>query len=237
MMNLGDRLVDAIKPHDLFAVRIWGVSIPVTDTVLVTWIIMAFLIISAFALTRGLKTIPRGKQNLAEWFVEFVNGFARTNIGHNWERFAPYLGTVLLFLLAANIVSIFNIIPEIWPFQLRPPTRDVNVTACMALMSIILVLFSGIFIKKPIGWLLSFFKPNPVIAPFKALDYFIRPLSLCFRLFGNILGAFIIMELLNFVMPVIVPAAASIYFDLFDGILQAYIFVFLTSLYIAEAIE
>ena len=76
-----------------------------------------------------------------------------------------------------------------------------------------------------------------VIAPMNVLELLIRPLSLCMRLFGNILGATVIMELIKAVAPVIVPAMFSLYFDIFDGAIQAYVFVFLTSLYIKEAVE
>lgn len=251
-MNLSEELVNVINPHDLFNITVFGISIPVSDTVVITWVVMAFLIIAAILMTRGMKTIPEGKQNFIEWIVEAINGFVKTNIGHHWQHFASYLGTVFLFLIAANTISIFNVIPgaeelyklthlelfeNIPNIKLRPPTRDVNVTSCMAIMSIILVLISGILIKKPVGWIKSFFEPSPVIAPFKVLDYFIRPMSLCLRLFGNILGAFVIMELVYMAIPVLIPAGLSIYFDLFDGALQAYIFVFLTSLYIGEAVE
>ena len=75
------------------------------------------------------------------------------------------------------------------------------------------------------------------MTPINILEVFIRPLSLCMRLFGNVLGAFVIMELVELVVPVGVPAILSLYFDLFDGLVQAYVFVFLTSLYIAEAVE
>ncbi len=251
-MNLGEELLDAMSPHNLFNISIFGLSIPVTDTVVITWVIMAFLIIASLVMTSNMKLVPVGRQNLIEWVVETINGFARTNIGHHWEYFAPYLGTILLFLLTANTISIFNVLPgagEIYRLthleafryvngiNIRPPTKDINVTSCMAIMSILLVLFSGIIIRKPIGWIKSFVEPVPAIAPFKVMDYFIRPTSLCFRLFSNILGSFIVMELIYFAMPVFLPAALSIYFDLFDGVLQAYIFVFLTSLYIAEAVD
>ena len=251
-MNLGEELIKAISPHNLFNIKIFGLSIPVTDTVLTTWLVMAFLILAAFLLTRNMKMVPQGRQNVVECVVELINNFVKSNIGHHWRPFSGYLGTVLLFLVFANIISIFNVIPsaedlyrltglaffEKMPsYAIRPPTRDINVTLCLALMSILVTLFSGIIIKRPKAWLKSFVEPVPVIAPFKVLDYFIRPTSLCFRLFGNILGAFIIMELIIIVMPVILPAALSIYFDLFDGALQSYVFVFLTSIYIAEAIE
>ena len=76
-----------------------------------------------------------------------------------------------------------------------------------------------------------------IVTPINILEIFTRPLSLCMRLFGNVLGAFVIMELIKMVVPVILPSVFSLYFDLFDGLLQAYVFVFLTSLYIQEAIE
>ena len=82
-----------------------------------------------------------------------------------------------------------------------------------------------------------FTKPMAILTPINILEIFIRPLSLCMRLFGNVLGAFVIMELVKLVVPVGVPAILSLYFDVFDGLIQAYVFVFLTSLYISEAVE
>lgn len=86
-------------------------------------------------------------------------------------------------------------------------------------------------------WLKSFAEPMPVILPINILEIFIKPLSLCMRLFGNVLGSFVIMELLKMVVPAIVPAVFSCYFDIFDGLIQAYVFVFLTGLFIKEATE
>ncbi len=249
---MSEELVSSLNPREVFSFGLFGQRIAITDTIVVMWVIMAVIIILAYILTRNLQTVPKGKQSFIEVVVEFINSLAKNNIGHLGGHFAPYLGTVLIFLIMANTISIFNILPtseqlyslthveffrHLPSISLRPPTRDVNATAAMAVMSIVLVLFAGIRFKKLSGWLRGFVQPVPVVLPFKILDYFIRPVSLCFRLFGNVLGAFLVMELLYFVLPVIVPAAVSIYFDLFDGILQAYIFVFLTSLYISETVE
>ena len=76
-----------------------------------------------------------------------------------------------------------------------------------------------------------------IVAPLNVLEIFIRPLSLCMRLFGNILGGFVVVELVKLIIPVIVPIPFNFYFDLFDGLIQAYVFVFLTSLFIKESIE
>ena len=91
--------------------------------------------------------------------------------------------------------------------------------------------------KAAKGWLKSFAEPMPVVLPINILELFIKPLSLCMRLFGNVLGAFVIMELLKMVVPMVLPAVFSCYFDIFDGLIQAYVFVFLTSLFIKEATE
>lgn len=76
-----------------------------------------------------------------------------------------------------------------------------------------------------------------VMLPLNILELFIKPLSLCMRLFGNVLGAFVVMELIKLVVPVGIPVVFSFYFDVFDGLIQAYVFVFLTSLFMAEAME
>ena len=109
--------------------------------------------------------------------------------------------------------------------------------ASLAILSIILIELSGVLAKGGRGWLKSFAEPMVVILPINILEIFIRPLSLCMRLFGNVLGSFVIMELLKMVVPAILPAVFSCYFDIFDGLIQAYVFVFLTALFIKEAID
>ncbi|MDR1096242.1 MAG: F0F1 ATP synthase subunit A, partial [Spirochaetaceae bacterium] len=83
----------------------------------------------------------------------------------------------------------------------------------------------------------SFYRPLPINGFVKVLDYFARPVSLCLRLFGNILGGFIVMNLLYYAFPIVAPALVGVYFDLFDGALQAYVFVFLTMIFLQEASE
>lgn len=251
-MDLGKELINALSHKALFTLNLFGIRIEITDVVVVTWIIMAILAIASFFLTRNFKPIPEGRQNFIETIVEKINSFAESNMEDHWRITAPYLGTVLIFLIVANGVSLFNIFPtsedlyrltgieffkSIPSFSIRPPTRDINVTAGIAVMSMVAVAVTGLRVRKFKGWLKSFIEPMPLILPFKILDYFIRPLSLCLRLFGNILGAVLVMELAYFALPLLLPAALSIYFDLFDGIIQAYILVFLTSLYMREALE
>ena len=215
------------------------------------WIAMAAIMIFVLVATRKLETVPRGGQKAAEVIVDFVNNLCKNQIGHHWRPFAPYIGTVLLFLVFTNLSAIFNVIPDgptlaaifrspglaRFHFALHPATKDFNVTLGLAVVSIAVVFFAELRYRGVRGWLRSFYKPTPVSAFIKVLDYVVRPMSLCLRLFGNILGGFIVMTLLYAAMPVFVPAVIGIYFDLFDGGLQAYVFCFLTTLYIAEAVE
>ena len=120
---------------------------------------------------------------------------------------------------------------------MKPPTKDLNVTIALALMSIVMVEIAGIKRKGVGGWLKYFTKPIAVITPINILEIVIKPLSLCMRLFGNIFGGFIIMELLKILVPFAVPIPFSCYFEIFDALLQAYVFVFLTSIYLSEAVE
>ena len=201
----------------------------ISESVVVTWIIMAVLVGLSLILVRNLKVENPGKVQLAleaaiDWATDFFEGI----LGKGNKRYIPYLITVLLYLACANMIGLLGF---------KPPTKDLNCTIALALMSIVLVEFAGIRAKGVKGWAKSFAKPVAVIAPLNVLEIIIRPFSLCLRLFGNVLGAFVIMELIKEVVPMVVPVAFSLYFDIFDGFIQAYVFVFLTSLYIGEAIE
>ena len=201
----------------------------IAESIVVTWILMAVLILFAFIMTRNLKVHNISKrQAVIELIVTKITGMVEGMVGEDGKRSVTYLATVLIYVVIANICGIFGF---------KSPTKDLNVTIALAVMSIILIEYAGIHRKGVGKWLHSFIEPVPIIAPINVLELFIRPLSLCMRLFGNILGAFVIMELLKLVVPIFVPAVFSLYFDFFDGAIQAYVFVFLTSLFIKEATE
>jgi F-type H+-transporting ATPase subunit a len=221
----------------------WGGSFDINETILISWVVMVVLIAAAWFLTRSLQETPRGSQVFLEWAVEFLNNFSQEHFGRRAGVYGPYIGTVFLFLLAANIIPVFSpvalsafgIEP---PFAIKPPTRDINLTAAFALISILLTLFGGLRARGIGGWCKNLLKPAPMMLPFNLLEYIMRPASLCLRLFGNILGGFIIMLLIEYALPVplFLPVAASIYFDFIDGLIQAVVFTFLTTLFIAEAV-
>lgn len=228
MGNLSEELMAELNCETAFTIPIFG-GIPVAESVVVTWIIMAVLIVAAFFLGRNLKVENVGKRQLVvETVIGGLHNFFYDMLGEKGKRYIPYMMTVGIYIAISNMIGLFG---------LKSPTKDVGVTGALALMSIILVEYAGIHQKGVKEFLKSFAEPIIIMLPMNILEVFIRPLSLCMRLFGNILGAFVIMELIKIVAPVLVPVPLSLYFDLFDGFIQAYVFVFLTSLFIKESIE
>jgi F-type H+-transporting ATPase subunit a len=155
--------------------------------------------------------------------MEWLDKFFTDILGHKGKKYIPFLETLIIYIAFANLAGLFGFVP---------PTKDINVTAALAGIAIVYVQSAFIIEKGPLKWLKS------LLNPINLLDLITRPLSLCMRLFGNVLGAFVVMELVKTgICAIGVPVIASAYFDIFDGLLQAYVFVFLTSLYMAEAIE
>ena len=227
--NLNEKLMEELECKEVFSFDFFGYTAHISEAVVVTWIIMAVLILIAFILGRGLKVHNISKrQAVAELIVTKLTGLVEGMVGHKGKAYVPYLTTVLLYLGLSNTIGIFGF---------KSPTKDLTVTIALALMSILLVEAAGIYHLGVKKWLHKFTEPIVIVTPINILELVTRPLSLCMRLFGNVLGAFVIMELLKCVVPVIVPAVFCVYFDIFDGLLQAYVFVFLTSLYISEEIE
>jgi F-type H+-transporting ATPase subunit a len=226
--DLSSRLMEELNCKTVFTIPI-GKGIPVLESVVVTWIIMAALILVSIILTRNLRVENVSKRQLVlEAGIGFLQNFFNDILGEEGKRYAPYLITVVIYIGLANIIGIFGF---------TPPTKDMNMTAALAIMSIVLIEYAGFHKKGTKGWMKSFAEPVPVMLPINILEIFIRPVSLCMRLFGNVLGSFVVMELLKIVLPVLLPIPFSLYFDLFDGFIQAYVFVFLTALFIKEAIE
>ena len=201
----------------------------ISESVVVTWIIMAVLVLASILLVRNLKVENPGKVQLAlESAISWASDFFEGIIGKENRRYIPYLITVLLFLGVSNTIALLGF---------KPPTKDLNVTAALAIMSMCLIEFSGIRKNGLKHWVKHFASPVPVVAPIMILEVVIRPLSLCMRLFGNMLAGFVVMELLKTLVPLLIPIPVSFYFDIFVGLLQAYVFVFLTALFMNEDME
>lgn len=232
-----------LAPEIMFHVK----GIAITDTVVSSFIIVCIMLVGAIILRiaamRAYKAspdAPTGAANLAELIVEGVNGFTKDTLHHHWKPFAPYIATLGIFLGIANIIGMFG-------FGLKPPTRDFNLPLALATMSILIMIGSAIYYKGIWGFIKSFFEPVWWLFPLKIIEIFARLTSLTARLFGNILAAFIIMEIIIQVCELLfkkfiffapgIPPVFSFYFDIFDGLLQAFVFTFLTTIYIEEATE
>ena len=223
MGNLGPKLMEELQCENVFSIGGIGIS----ESVVVTWIIMAVFLLAAILLTRNLKVEhPSRRQLFLEFVVTWIQGISEGIVGEEGKRYASYLTSVLIYLGIANLIGILGF---------KPPTKDLNVTAALALMSIVLIEYAGIHEKGVKRWLKSFAEPIALVAPINIMEVAIK--SLCMRLFGNVLGAFVIMKLIEYVLPVGLPVIFSAYFDLFDGLIQAYVFVFLTGLFIKESME
>ena len=137
------------------------------------------------------------------------------------KTYVPFLCSILLFLGVSNTIGIFGIAPAYQGSAHHRCPGSYEYSAC-----------TGGRNKGEEGQRVAqkLCASDRVMLPMNILELFIKPLSLCMRLFGNIFAAFVIMELVKMVVPVVLPAALCLYFDLFDGLLQAYVFVFLTSL-------
>ena len=228
MEDLASKLLEELNCDTAFTIPILG-GIEVSESVVVTWVVMAILIIFAICMTRNLKVENPGKsQIIVETLVCGLQNTVKNIIGENGGRYVNYLVTVILYIGLSNIIGLLG---------MKPPTKDLNVTAALAIMSIFLIEYAGVHKKGVKKWAKGFAEPVAIVAPINVLELFIRPLSLCMRLFGNVLGSFVVMELLKLLVPIAIPVPFSLYFDIFDGFIQAYVFVFLTSLFIKEAVE
>ena len=220
--ELTKELLEELNCNTAFTIPI-GSGIAVPESVVVTW-----LIIVSILLTRNLSVDNPGKVQLAlEAGYQTAENFFGELLGQNGLKYLPYLISILIYIAIANLIGLIGF---------KPPTKDMGVTAGMAIMSILVVEIAGIRQKGGKGWLKSFGEPIWIVAPINLLEVFTRPLSLCMRLFGNVLGSYVVMELIKLVVPAVLPAVFSCYFDIFDGLIQAFVFVFLTSLYIGEAV-
>lgn len=227
MDDLSEKLAEELGNKTAFTIPVFG-GIPVPDSCVVTWIIMGVIVVLSIILTHNLKKVPTGKQCLLELGITWMNNFFLDALGPKGKKYLPILETFLIYIGFSNIIGIFGFVP---------PTKDINVTVALAVMASILIQATTIIEKGGKGWLKSFVKPMPIMLPMNLLELVTRPLSMCMRLFGNVLGAFVVMELIKMCIPGGLPVPFSLYFDIFDGCIQAYVFVFLTSLFMSEAME
>lgn len=215
---------EMFNPHVLFYI----LTVPITKTVISTWLVMAFLVILSWLITRKMSFVPGRLQNVVELFVEaIVNLIEGVSLG-NGKRFLPLVGTLALFIGTANLA---HLVPG-----LKAPTSDFNTTFALALVVFFAVPFYGVTTRGFKGYLKEYLSPSPILLPFHVISELTRTFSLALRLFGNILGEEIIIGILFILAPIFVPVPMML-FSIFTGIIQAYIFTVLTVVYLSSAVE
>jgi F-type H+-transporting ATPase subunit a len=207
------------------------------ETILGTWIAMSVVIILAFVGTRKLERIPSGLQGFLEYSLSFTAGIARDQIGAKYHKpYIPLVSTIFLFVFASNWLG--QIPLKVFPLpgaEITSPSVDINTPFALAVIALCSYLFAGFREAGP-AFLKTFFMPVPFFVFFKVLDLFVRPASLTFRLFGNLVAEELVLLVFITLVPFLVPIPLMLLF-LFTSAIQALIFATLTSFYIGEAIE
>nr|WP_199306496.1 F0F1 ATP synthase subunit A [Pseudanabaena sp. FACHB-2040] len=205
---------------------------------LTSWFVIGLLVIVSLLATRNIQRIPSGIQNLMEYALEFIRDLAKDQIGEKEYRpWVPFVGTLFLFIFVSNWSG--ALIPwkliHIPSGELAAPTNDINTTVALALLTSLAYFYAG-FSNRGLGYFAKYIEPTPILLPINVLEDFTKPLSLSFRLFGNILADELVVAVLVLLVPLFVPLPVMI-LGLFTSAIQALIFATLAAAYIGEAIE
>lgn len=218
--------------HGVFSYSFFGHKVWITTTHVCSLIVLITLFIFLYVAGRVMKNakdVPTGFQNVVELIVEKLDGMVDSTMGKNGKNFRNYIGTIFIFILFCNISGLLG---------LRPPTADYGTTLPLGLMTFTLIFIQKIRYQKVSGFIKGLCDPWPFWAPINIIGDCAVPISLSLRLFANILSGTVMMALLYGLLSKIAlfwPAALHVYFDLFSGAIQTYVFCMLTMTYISDA--
>ena len=218
--------------HGVFSYELFGQTLWITTSHVCIAVVFLVLLLFIFAANRAIKKgteIPTGFQNVVALIVEKLDGMVGSTMGASAPAFRNYIGTIFIFILVCNISGLFG---------LRPPTADYGTTLALGLMTFTLITFNKFKHKGAKGVLKGLCDPWPIWAPINVIGDVAVPISLSLRLFANVLSGVVMMALIYGLLgwiAVIWPAALHVYFDLFSGCIQTYVFCMLTMTYIADA--
>ncbi|MGB5963119.1 MAG: F0F1 ATP synthase subunit A [Coleofasciculaceae cyanobacterium] len=204
-----------------------------------SWFVIALLVTVSIAATRNIQQIPSGIQNFMEYALEFLRDLAKNQMGEKEYRpWVPFVGTLFLFIFVANWSG--ALVPwkliQLPEGELAAPTGDINTTVALALLTSLAYFYAGFSKKGLVGYFAGYAQPTPILLPFRVLEDFTKPLSLSFRLFGNILADELVVAVLVLLVPLFVPLPVMA-LGLFTSAIQALIFATLAAAYIGEALE
>lgn len=217
----------------VFSYHIFGQEAWITTTHICLLIVLLLIITFAIFANRAIKhatEVPGTFQNIVELVVEMLDKMVESSMGKSAPKFLNYIGTLFIFILISNISGLFG---------LRPPTADYGVTLPLGVTTFVLIFFNKIKHQKVSGFLKGLCDPWPIWAPINIIGDVAVPISLSLRLFANVLSGTVMMALIYGLLSKIAigwPAALHVYFDLFSGAIQTYVFCMLTMTYVADAI-
>jgi len=208
------------------------------QVLITSWIVLGIIFVLSFLGNRDLKSTPDGFQNFTELVTEFIRDLAKTQIGEeDYLKWVPFLGTIFLFIFVSNWSG--ALLPwrliELTEGELAAPTNDINTTVALSLLTSISYFYAGIR-KKGLGYFGRYIQPAAFLLPINILEDFTKPLSLSFRLFGNILADELVVGVLVALVPLIIPIPLML-LGLFTSAIQALVFATLAGAYIGEALE
>ena len=200
------------------------------DTLYMTWLAMAVVIVIAILATRSLNVIPKGWQNVLEIIITGLQSKIDATMGERGKLVAPLLISLFMFILTSNWLGM---IPT-----LSSPTSDLNTTLGLALMIVCMVHVLGLYFKG-FSYIKHFFQPFAPFVIINLIEELAKPITLAFRLFGNILAGEILIIILLMLVPIWMPIPSVIWlaFSLFVGGVQAFIFTMLSMAYLASAVK
>ena len=213
-----------------YSFKIGNFPINITSDIVVQWVVILVLGITAYLLTRNLKRVPDKKQVVLETIYNYVENLVKSNMGESFMVYLPYVGTLVVYLLSLNLLGLIGV---------EPPTKNLSVTLGLGITSFLVI--NGTAIKRNGigGYAKGLISPYALMLPLNILERVTLPISLALRLFGNMLAATLLISLLykglsslSFFAQIGLPIVAHAYFDLFDGTIQMLVFTMLTIVYI-----
>ncbi len=237
----GTTEINVTGPKIIASFEIFGVTINLTESILLSWVLIAGVTLLLLWLTHDMKTKNISKrQVLAEWAVKTVYDLVDDTMGQGCRRFAPYIGALFTFSITGSLLSLFG---------LRSVTADFSVVLTWALITFFWVHATKLRTNGLWGYLKGYASPVFVMLPMNVLSEVSLPISMSIRHFGNIASGMIISSLVYFALTSItkaigvafmtigIPAVLSLYFDLFSSFMQAFIFIMLTMVNVSNAAE
>ena len=219
----------------IFTFYIGKFPVEINQDIIIQWVVIAILGITAYLLTKDLGRKPNKKQVVLESIYKYVEGLVSDNMGNSYVSYIPYVGTLVVYLLCLNLMGVIGI---------DPPTSNLSVAAGLGISTFLVVNATAIVKNGLWGYTKAFGQPYAFMLPINIMERVVLPVSLTLRLFGNMYAAALLVGMIYNALSKIsifaqkgLPIIAHEYFDLFDGTIQMLVFTMLTIINIKMTAE